>query len=92
VLEAFLILREFKTSRTNTETASIGIERGDETMSATKSEYIEELALTRWLYNVNEEAYKRLVITDNMYEYARNELQESLDNLSRMCYSTSKSG
>ena len=52
---------------------------------------IETLAFTHWQYIANEKAYKEGLITRGMYEYARDELQKSIDKLSSLCYNNADS-
>jgi len=47
-------------------------------------EHIEDLAFAYWQYNANEKAYANKLITQDMHEYARNELQKSIDRLSKI--------
>jgi hypothetical protein len=48
--------------------------------------HVEDLAFTHWQYKANERAYAEKLITKTMYEYARDELQKSIDKLSTSCY------
>jgi len=47
---------------------------------------VEDLAFTHWQFNANEKAYAARLITKDMYEFARDELQKSIDSLSKKCY------
>ena len=72
----------------------INIECGkkNEVRDIAKYEHIENLAFTHWQYIANEKAYANKLITKTMYEYARDELQKSIDKLSKICYSIVESG
>jgi len=72
----------------------INIECGkkNEVENIATHEHIENLAFTHWQYNANEKAYANKLITKIMYEYARDELQKSIDKLSKICYSVVESG
>ena len=48
---------------------------------------VEDLAFTHWQYQANEKAYANKLITKTMYEFAREELRKSIDQLSKICYS-----
>ena len=48
---------------------------------------VEDLAFAHWQYNANERAYANKLITQTMYEYARDKLRKTIDKLSILCYS-----
>ena len=74
----------------NPRASSIGISRGDGTMvnvmtntaSTTTYSSIEDLAFLYWQFHANEKAYAAKLITTAMYEYARDELQKTIEKLS----------
>jgi maleate cis-trans isomerase len=49
-------------------------------------ESIENLAFAHLKYNANEKAYEAKLIPKATYEFARNELQKTIDSLSLICY------
>lgn len=66
----------------------IQLERGDVPMAtAVTANSVEELAFTHWQQSANEKAYAAKLITKTMYEFARDELQKSIEYLSNKCYS-----
>jgi len=56
--------------------------------SVTTYSSIEDLAFLHWQYHANEKAYAAKLITTAMYEYARDELQQTIEKLSQAggCY------
>ena len=52
----------------------------------TTHDTIEELAFALCQYSMNEKAYAAKLITLTMYEFAKNELQKTIERLSRLCY------
>jgi len=46
---------------------------------------VEDLAFAHWQYAANEKAYVNKMITRNMYEYARDEVQKLIDRLEALC-------
>lgn|GEM_PF-2291178 len=51
------------------------------------SAVVEDLAFVHWQHHANEKAYANKLITKPMYEFARDELRKSIDQLSKICYS-----
>ncbi|MCL2399296.1 MAG: hypothetical protein FWC91_06080 [Defluviitaleaceae bacterium] len=49
----------------------------------------QDLAFAHWQYDANEKAYSAKLITKAMYEYARDELHKSIENLSILRYKNS---
>ena len=55
-------------------------------MVATTIEMTQDPAYAHWKYNANEMAYSAKLITKAMYEYARDELHKTIENLSTLRY------
>ena len=70
------------------QTCSIGFTGGDNNMIAANATYasIEDLAFAHWQYKANEKLYAAKLITQNMYEFAKQELLKAIDTLERVCY------
>jgi len=47
---------------------------------------ISDLAFTYWKYHANENAYQNKLITRPIYEYARDDLQKTIDLLAESRY------
>ncbi len=56
-------------------------------MTTTTYDNIEDLAFAIWQFKANEKAFANKIITKSMYEFAKAELQKSIDRLSVICYS-----
>ena len=53
---------------------------------------VEELAFAHWQYNANEKAYASRLVSKSMYEFARDEIRKSIDQLSKLCYTVGEGG
>jgi len=70
----------------NSKHPSIIMERGDAYMVMTEANHVENLAFAHWQHSANEKAYEARLITKAMYELARDELQKTIESLSKLCY------
>jgi hypothetical protein len=59
---------------------------------ASRPAHVEALAFVHWQYGANEKAYANKLITQSMYELARDELRKSIDCLSKLCCCAVKGG
>ena len=57
------------------------------TYKPTNPEALQDLAFAHWQFAANEKAYSAKLITQVMYEYARDELHKSIETLSAAHYS-----
>lgn len=68
------------------------IQRGDAIVPFAVPDCAQDLALAHWMYSTNEMVYSAGLIPQHTYEYAESVLQESIDKLSGLWYTTEEVG